>query len=107
MFWVSKKSLLAFISECFDKGTSGSADLPDDYFQDIMAKTKGNVAFSFMKLSQLQKIANGKKIIHPLAGEGVVVVGDKLGVSFPDGFKELSAENADFWSFPVAPVKNY
>ncbi len=103
MLWISKKSLLALLSESFDKGVTGSADLSDDYFQDLIIKVKGNgMKFSQIKLSELQKIGVGRRIFHPLMGEGVFIGGDKLAVCFSEGNKELNSENADFWACPIA-----
>lgn len=104
MFWISRKNLMALLEEAFRHGQSGSADLNSEVIQDLLIKAKpGKLVFKLQTIAQLQKIQPGKKIIHPLLGEGEVVAGSTGPVIVFNGRVEtLNHENTEFWSYPVS-----
>lgn len=109
MFWISQKNFIALMEEAHRHGQSGSAELNSEVIQDLLIKAKpGNfVSFKLWTIAQIQKLQLGKKIVHPLLGEGQIVIADNgsTAVSFNGRLESIDQGN-EIWSYPIAQLPN-
>ncbi len=106
MLWINRKKLLELIEEAYNKGLSGAADSLERVSQDLLVKAlPKKMGFRIFSIAQLQKIPSGKRIFHPLLGEGeVCLFMGKIAVSFKEKVEIVDQDNYLIWSYPLAQV---
>ena len=106
--WISKKDLMDLVERAFDFGESAPADIGEEIIQEIMAeictRLNGVSIFRPISLDELTRFPQGKRIVHPIDGDGeILLTGGKFCVRFFSGKTvNLNADNANFWSCPLS-----
>lgn len=106
--WISKKDLMDLVERAFLFGESAPTDVGEEIVQEIMSeictRLNGVSVFRTISLDELTRFPQGKRIVHPLDGDGeIYLTNGKFSVRFFSGKTvHLNAANADFWSCPLS-----
>lgn len=95
---MDQKNLLKILTKAFDAGVVSSQEEKEAIIRSLLAEFHHKV-FRYYTLTDLYRLPKGKKIIHLIEGEGVVV---NNSIEFGNCVVCFTPERADFWSYPMA-----
>lgn len=102
---INKKTVESILERAYDAGQSGCADFREATIQELLVECRPQNGFRFYTLYEIQKFTQGRRILHPVRGDGEVVLNENCyGVKFRSGFVPFSAEHAEFWSYPLCDM---